>query len=56
MKRKARRPAPIKLEAAKPRYQPDPHRRDRVIENKKRYDRKALSKAEPSDFLVALVA
>lgn len=55
MKRKKPRDMLIKVEDAPTRYQPDPHRRARVIPNKhKQYDRKAqtVKGSEPSDFPV----
>jgi hypothetical protein len=50
MKRRKKGPVRIEVEAKSTRYQPDPHKRHRVIENKKLYSRKAQSgKAAPSD-------
>lgn len=52
MKRKSKRVVKVQVEEQKTRYQPDPHRRNRVIENKKIYSRKAQpSKAGPFDCL-----
>lgn len=53
MKRKKLRGMRIEVEAKATRYQPDPHRRARVIENKKTYSRKARDhdRREPFDCL-----